>query len=475
MASRRSHRACRAVALRDTHIASSPAARMGCTAGPRRMARSRARRSLTILLLTILAAAGVSVPPAEGRIIGRTAEISVGRETASAVEKFFPVDTDPVAVARVRRIGRRLAASAHDTEFPFEFHVIESGEVNAFALPGGFIYVFRGLLQLVPNDDALAFVMAHEVSHVTRRHAIRQFEKSLVLSAGITAILAGTGASSGFGQAADVVAAIASLSFTRGDEKDADSYGVELLARAGYNPRAAADAMRLVKRATGDDGRGPALFRSHPAPDSRIRKLTEMATEILADRSRASAAPKGLPPSPPPPARRISGLEEARLAPCAWIPLVSGARWTYRVTNSTGESRLAVRVLELLDAEPRGIFRVEYDLGRGVRTIRLLAPAGDRYLSRAEGRDAEHDWIPEAVFLSAARLARADGSLRCAAVEPVQTPAGRFEASRVERLDSNGAIVSTAWYARDVGLVKRVSAAGTIEELTSYNIPARKD
>lgn len=440
------------------------------------MAFPRARHSMVFVTLLAAAVAGAVFPPrAEGRIIGRTAEISVGRETASAVEKFFTVDTDPVAVARVRRIGRRLAANAHDTAFPFEFHVIESGEVNAFALPGGFIYVFRGLLQLVPNDDALAFVMAHEVSHVTRRHAIRQFEKSLVLGAGITAILAGTGAGSGFGQAADVVAAIASLSFTRGDEKDADSYGIELLAKAGYNPRAAADAMRLVKRASGDDGGGPALFRSHPAPDSRIRKLTEMATAIMADRTRAAAVPKTLPPAPPPAALRIAGLEEVRIAPCAWVPLVPGARWTYQVTDKTDRTgRLAVRVLEQVDAEPAGIFRVEYDLGRGIRTTRLLAAAGDRYLTRADG-GAGNEWTPEAVFSSPTRLARGEGAVRCAAVEPVQTLAGRFEAARVEHLDAGGAIVSTSWYARDVGLVKRVSAAGTTEELTSYNIPGRKD
>ena len=129
-------------------------------------------RFLCLTLLGACLAAGAS----RAGVIGRSPEISAGREAASMVEKFYTVDTDPAAVARVRAIGRRLAASAKDTEFPFEFHVVESGEVNAFALPGGFVYVFRGLLQLLPNDDALAFVLGHEVSHVTRHHAVRQFE-----------------------------------------------------------------------------------------------------------------------------------------------------------------------------------------------------------------------------------------------------------------------------------------------------------
>ncbi|HTE20201.1 MAG TPA: M48 family metallopeptidase, partial [Armatimonadota bacterium] len=242
------------------------------------------RKFATLALLTL--AATLPTPrPAEARIIGRGAEISIGRETASMVEEFFVVDKDPAAVARVRGIGRRLAATVKDADFPFEFHVVESAEVNAFALPGGFIYVFRGLLQLVPNDDALAFVLAHEISHVTRRHSMRQFEKNLLLSAGITAILSGTGTGGGVGTAAQVAQTVASLSFTRHDETDADVHGIETLTRAGYNPRSAVEAMMLVKRA-GGDGKGiPALLRSHPAPDSRIKKLTEMGNALLARRT----------------------------------------------------------------------------------------------------------------------------------------------------------------------------------------------
>lgn len=428
----------------------------------------RRSRTLWTWLLCGLVLAALSAP-AEARIISRSAEISVGREAASQVEQFYTVDTDPVAVARVRQIGRRLSSAAKDVEFPFEFHVIESAEVNAFALPGGYIYVFRGLLQLLPNDDALAFVLAHEISHVTRRHAVRQFEKNALLSAGITAVLAGTGAGVGVGAAADVARTIASLSFTRHDESEADENGMDLFVRSGYNPRAAAEAMAVLKRAGGDGRRIPALLRSHPLPDQRIRKLNELADHHAAQkRETVKTAPAPAPPAPQ--ARRIDGLDALEVAPCEWLPLRVGARWTYRVRSEGQEITQAVRVLEAVDAEPAGVYRVEYDLGRGVRALRWLAPAGDRFVARAEGSQSAADWKLEALFAPGDSVKVGEGTLRFAGLEKVTVPAGEWEAAKVERLDAGGAVLSTSWYARGVGLVKRQSAAA-VQELTSYALP----
>lgn len=410
---------------------------------------------------------------AHARIISRSAEISVGREAASQVERAYTVDTDPAAVARVRQIGRRLTGAAKDVEFPFEFHVVENPTVNAFALPGGYIYVFRGLLQLLPNDDALAFVLAHEISHVTRRHAVRQFEKNALLSAGITAVLAGTGAGGGVAAGAEVARTIASLSFTRHDEQEADENGMELFVRSGYNPRAAAEAMEVLKRAGGSGKSIPALLRSHPLPDQRIRKLNELAEQHQAQ---AAEARKTAPVPPPPPAvppRRIAGLASLEVEPCAWQPLVTGARWTYRVQGEAQQITMTTRVLEALAGEPSGVYRVEYDLGRGIRSLRWVAPAGDRLVTRAETPDDSTPWRPEAVFAPGAALALGEGALRFAGTEKVSVPAGEWEAARVERLDPAGAVLSTAWYVRGVGLVKQRSAAGT-QELVSYRIPENR-
>lgn len=421
--------------------------------------RSPALRLGAGLCASVLAA-GLLLP-AEGRVIGRSAEISIGRESASIVEQFLTVDTDPAAVARVRRIGRRLAAAAEDQNFPYEFHVVEEPEVNAFALPGGFIYVYKGLLRLLPSDDALAFVMAHEISHVTGRHAIRQFEKNLLLSGAITAILAGTGVR-GVGQAGEFVAAVAGARFTRKDESDADEVGIALLVRAGYDPSAAAESMRVVKR-TGGDGGVPGLLRTHPTPDSRIRRLEEWAADLrrLRDARRAGVP---LPPPPPLRVRRLPGLDGVTLSPCAWQPLGPDYRWRYEVSSPGGRSRLEVRVLDELDADPEGVWRVEYDLGNGVRTRRLLAGAGERLLSRGEAEDST--WRAEGVFQAGAGFALGGREARCEGMETVRVPAGEMLALRVRIADPP----SVEWYARNVGLIRRDSGDRSTR-LLSYQLP----
>src|SRR5688500_13167351 len=112
----------------------------------------------TFWIMALLLALGpllFALPPAHAAAIGTSAEISLGREGAQEFERGAAVDVDPVMTARVRRIGHRLIAAGEAPPYPFEFHAVDANSVNAFALPGGFIYIFRGLTQLVPGDDAL--------------------------------------------------------------------------------------------------------------------------------------------------------------------------------------------------------------------------------------------------------------------------------------------------------------------------------
>src|SRR5436190_17476906 len=108
------------------------------------------------IAICLLALGGGLLPAAsQAAVISRATEISMGREAAQEYERQASVDTDPVLAARVRRIGNRLIAASQATQYPFEFHAVETNQVNAFSLPGGFIYFFRGLAQLTPGDDAL--------------------------------------------------------------------------------------------------------------------------------------------------------------------------------------------------------------------------------------------------------------------------------------------------------------------------------
>jgi hypothetical protein len=399
---------------------------------------------------------------AEAGLIGRSTEIGMGREAAQEFEKQAVVDNDPVAVAKLRRIGRRLVSVCDAPEYAFEFHYVDGEEVNAFALPGGYIYIYRGLLQLLPNDDTLAFILAHEISHVVRRHGIDQIQKQVVTSVALDAILGRSGAS-------QILQALVGLHYSRSDENEADDFGLRWMVRAGFNPEASVQVMEVLRRAGGEGKGVPKLLRTHPAPKDRLDSMQRQATELrqrqLAEKAK-HPAPAAASPAPAP---VISGLEAFRLSPCDCCPLKPGMRWIYRVSGPDGTAKTTCSVLEELPAKPQGVYRVERDYGAGVKSIVLLAPAGDRLLKRAAATPRE-PWQVEAVFDATAGNP-VDG-FRVAGEEHVQVPAGDFEALKVERLTPDGAVAATAWFAKGVGMVKRVTVkTGITEELESYQMP----
>jgi hypothetical protein len=420
------------------------------------------KRTLVVVAAAVML---MAVPrPGEPQILGKGPEVSLGREAASQVEQAMPVDVDPVAVAKVRSIGRRLVSVAPEKTLPYEFHVVDGNEVNAFALPGGFVYVYRGLLQLLPNDDALAFVLGHELSHATQHHGMKQWEKNMGLALAMRAALGGTAL-----MAQETLQILVGLKFSRDDEADADRHGIALLALAGYDPDAAAEAMLVVKRSTEKGEKTPALLRSHPAPEDRIRALRALSAEWkekLASRQPvppasqaavALSAPAFTAPDP------LAG-ESVIPAPCAFFPLKVGARWYYRLSGPDGVASVSVTVVEELPTRP-GVFRVDRDLGRGIRFSQLTTTTGDRVLARAASGGA---WQLEASFpLPSGALA-----LQPAPGEPVRVPAGTFTALRIEQPGPDGKATAIAWYAPGVGLVRRQSlTTGVVEELERSVIP----
>ncbi len=409
---------------------------------------------------------------ASGVVIGKGTEVSLGREAASHVERMLPVDRDPVAVAKVRRIGRRLVSVATEKDLPFEFHVVDQGEVNAFALPGGYVYVYRGLLQLLPNDDALAFVVGHEVSHATCHHGIRQWEKNMGLSLVMTAALGGNAAI-----AQQTVQILAGLKFSRDDEAEADRKGMALVARAGYNLDSAAEAMMVVRRSVPKGNEPPALLRSHPAPDDRIRTLRGLAAEWKERLARDAPSTPPTPVALAEPAfaeRRLPGLEGFTPGPCPHQPLMVGARWHYRVSGPAGASATTLTIVEELAARPAGVYRAERDLGRGVRADLLLVASTERLLICPAGSPGS--WRVEAPFAGSAEVRDTESGgrprLRRGNVESVQVPAGTFSAVRVEYLGPDGRPAAISWYAPGVGLVRRQSlSTNTVEELERFWLP----
>jgi predicted Zn-dependent protease len=208
------------------------------------------------------------------------------------------LDQDAAETARVRRIAARLIPQTGvfrpDAKgWAWEVHTLSSKEVNAWCMPGGKIAVYTGLIdRLKPTDDELAAVMGHEIAHALREHARERVSQQLASSA-----VVGIGAAAlGLGQAgADIGNALATvtfgLPFSREHEREADRIGVELAARAGYDPRAAVTLWQ--KMASVSVGGGFELLSTHPAPESRIADLKVYAEKVmpLYEQARKAAAP----------------------------------------------------------------------------------------------------------------------------------------------------------------------------------------
>ena len=255
-------------------------------------------------------------------------EQSVGREIAGRMLGAAPLVNDAALQGYVNRVGRWVALQSERPDLAWRFGVVETASINAFAAPGGYVLVTRGLYDILDSEAQLAGVLAHEIGHVVRRHHVSVMQKSAALSAGSQ--LAQRDSRSALinnmiGTGAEV--------FARGLDKDAefeaDAVGVVLAARAGYNPFGLVDVLhKLAARGTGD-GALALLFKTHPAPGERLTQLGDVLTPGLARlpsgrdpelrRVAASAGPigaarplptegtRGLTPQPPPSAPASSG------------------------------------------------------------------------------------------------------------------------------------------------------------------------
>ena len=239
---------------------------------------------LLLMLLTCLCCF-LPLPRVQAAMISQKQEISMGQEVARQLENQYGLYQDEEVQARIDRIGRSLVANASRKDLPYTFKVLNTQDVNALACPGGFIYVYKGLVDFMTSDDELAAVLGHEIGHIEKRHTVHQIEKQMALS--LLTILAGV--ASGDPGAGMVLASTASqalmASYSRGDESEADAEGFILARKAGYNPYGSFVTMAKLEDMTKDMGNpGYGLFSSHPDPESRMRKaLAEAASLHMAE------------------------------------------------------------------------------------------------------------------------------------------------------------------------------------------------
>ena len=179
--------------------------------------------------------------------------------------------------ARVSRIGKRLAAHAPGARYPYEFRVVGDNAINAFALPGGFVYINRGALQAARSEDEVAAVIAHEIAHVALRHGTNQASKAYLAQAGLGLVggLLGGRGNSGLGQVMGAVGGFGLntlfLKHSRTAEQQADSLGMQMLRKAGYDPRGMISFLQTIQRHSG--ARSVEFLSSHPNPSNRIARL----------------------------------------------------------------------------------------------------------------------------------------------------------------------------------------------------------
>jgi predicted Zn-dependent protease len=212
-------------------------------------------------------------------------EIALGKGLAMEVERQAKIVDDPVIAEYVNRLGQNLVRNS-DAKVPFTIKVIDTEEVNAFALPGGFFFVNSGLILKADSEAELAGVMSHEIAHVAARHGTRQATRGEIAQlATIPLIFLGGWTGYGIQQAASVAIPIGFLSFSRGFESEADLLGLEYMYKSGYDPEAFVDFFEkiqsLEKKKPGTMAK---VFSTHPMTDDRIKVAQKNIQEYLKER-----------------------------------------------------------------------------------------------------------------------------------------------------------------------------------------------
>ncbi len=241
-----------------------------------------------VFLVALLSATFLlSSAPIEGQtevrpgfnIFSEEQDLEIGSESAAEVEKQLPLLDDPVVGRYIEESGERLAEVVQGPAFPYQLKVVNVSDLNAFALPGGFMYVNRGLIGAAGSEAELAGVMAHEIAHVALRHGTNQASKAYLEQAGLGL----QGGIFGGGSTTEMVSAIGGfglnttfLKFSRTAEEQSDVVGAQMLAKADYDPMAMAGFFETLREEAGrDPGKLEEFFSSHPAPVNRARRIRE--------------------------------------------------------------------------------------------------------------------------------------------------------------------------------------------------------
>jgi predicted Zn-dependent protease len=253
------------------------------------------RRARLLGLVALLAgAAACAVNPATGRrelnLVSEEQEIAMGREADAEMQRDLGVYQDAALAAMVERLGSGMAAASERPDLPWTFRLVDDAAVNAFALPGGFVYVTRGILAQLDSEAELAGVLGHEIGHVTARHSASQISRAQLAGIGI-----GVGAilvpdAEPFLGAAQAGLGLLFLKHGRDDEREADRLGVRYMSRQGHSPEALLEVFGVLDRVSQSAGGGrvPAWLSTPPTPQDRTERIRAELASVPAEVRNAS-------------------------------------------------------------------------------------------------------------------------------------------------------------------------------------------
>jgi len=237
------------------------------------------------LMLLAVATVACATNPVSGKpelsLVSESQEIDIGRQEAQKTIRTIGEYDDPSAQALVRQVGMRMALASERPNLPWEFHVLDDPQVNAFALPGGYIFLTRGIMAYMNDEAELASVIGHEIGHVTAKHSVSQMSNQQLAQVGLMAGMVISPTVRDMGAALQQGMQLLFLKFSRDDESQADVLGFRYMTKDGYDARAASDMFRTLVRVSGPPGqRLPEWASTHPDPDNRVRKAEQRADSL---------------------------------------------------------------------------------------------------------------------------------------------------------------------------------------------------
>lgn len=246
--------------------------------------------------------------------ISQQQEVQMGVEYATQINAQLPIVQDPELNRYINVLGDSIARLTSRRDLDWRFFIVDSKEVNAFAVPGGFIYVNRGLIERTSRMDEVAGVLGHEIGHVVRRHTVKQMEKAQGANVGVTlaCVLTSICSSQVAGAAINIAGGAVFARFSRQDELEADNEGINNVVRARINPQGIVTMFqKLIAERRSRPGGVEAWFRTHPleedriaAAQARINQIPRATLATLGTDTRNfhtfKARLQSLPPSPPP-------------------------------------------------------------------------------------------------------------------------------------------------------------------------------